>query len=268
MLRIKLQQGSKENTAYRIKINHETIDQGILVDEVEFLEYKGIDFKNSNNDVVSISCTNFLAGREIYIKAIEIDNTSIIAGDNFKYETIVSGCCEDIQQVIDGNYSDVVNMDRAGSVGHWIFKVSSNEEKSPRPGFSEPDSVLICFWNDNEKEFTPCLLDPTRQQVLDKERAECQRILDIERADHQKKLNEEIAEFKIAVDDWNKNDNDPALERAKVVWNEMWAWRGMGMDARFFGPDGVSQKLNDGRGEESISYKGIDKPIIKEGDNQ
>ena len=48
----------------------------------------------------------------------------------------------------------------------------------------------------------------------------------------------------------------------------MWAWRGMGMDARFFGPDGVSQKLNDGRGEDSISYKGIDKPIIKEGDNQ
>lgn len=218
MLRIKLEQGRKENTTYRIKINNEIIDQGILFDKSEFLEYKGVTFDNSNNDVVSISCTNFFAGRELYIKAIEVNDNHIIAGDNFKYESIVSGCCEDIQQIIEGNYNNIVNMDRAGSVGEWIFKVSPDEE--------------ICFWNDDKKDFTPCVLRPTSSQ----------------------KYLQEVAEFKKAVDEW-------ALVNA-----EHHAVRyGRGRDATFSGPDGkkilgLSQGLHD--------REGIDKPITNEGENQ
>jgi len=127
MLRIKLTPGAEKDTCYRIKINNEIIDTGILYTNDTMLEYKGIFVDPRESiDFVSISCTNFYAGRKIFIQEIQVNDVVITAGRNFGHKHIVSGCSKNIQQVMEGDYSDIVTMDRAGGMGDWIFIVSPN----------------------------------------------------------------------------------------------------------------------------------------------
>ena len=129
MLRIKLTPGTAKDTCYRIKINDEIIDNGILYTNDTVLEYKGI-FVNPREsiDIVSVGCTNFYSGREIFIQEIQVNDVIITADDNFGHEHIVSGCSKNIQKVIEGDYSDIVTLDRAGSMGDWLFLVEPNDD--------------------------------------------------------------------------------------------------------------------------------------------
>ena len=128
MLRIKITPGIESDTCYRIKINNEVIDNGILFTDDAVLEYKGIfaDPRESI-DFVSIGCTNFFTGREIFIQEIQVNDVIVTAGENFGHKHIVSGCSRNIQQIMEGDYSDIVTMDRAGGVGDWIFIVLPND---------------------------------------------------------------------------------------------------------------------------------------------
>ena len=128
MLRIKLTPGTEKNTCYRIKINNKIIDTGILYKNNTVLEYKGIFVDPRESiDFISISCTNFYTGREIFIQEIHVNDLVITAGKNFGHEHIVSGCSKNIKQVIEGDYSDIITLDRAGSMGDWLFLVTPND---------------------------------------------------------------------------------------------------------------------------------------------
>tara|TARA_B100000809_G_scaffold260901_1_gene308705 strand:+ start:588 stop:1070 length:483 start_codon:yes stop_codon:yes gene_type:complete len=121
--------------AYRIKINNKIIDQGILMSEdsllwtqkqPEMLVYKEITFDNESTSWISVTCTNSGSGREIYIQEIQVDNVIIKVNANFGHEHIVSGCSKNIEAVMERDFSDVVTMDRAGTMGDWIFAVKPN----------------------------------------------------------------------------------------------------------------------------------------------
>ena len=121
--------------AYCIKINNKIIDQGILMSEdsllwtqkqPEMLVYKEITFDNESTSWISVTCTNSGSGREIYIQEIQVDNVIIKVNANFGHEHIVSGCSKNIEAVMERDFSDVVTMDRAGTMGDWIFAVKPN----------------------------------------------------------------------------------------------------------------------------------------------
>ena len=122
--------------AYRIKINNEIIYHGILMSEdsllwtqkqPEMLIYKGITFADKESTSwVSVACTNSGAGREIFIQEIQVDDVIVTAQGNFGHEHIVSGCSKNKEAVMKRDFSDVVTMDRAGTMGDWIFAVKPN----------------------------------------------------------------------------------------------------------------------------------------------
>jgi len=92
-------------TCYRIKIDNEIIDQGILYTQNEkpwmqreptVLEYKGISFEVKNGKfpwkpyIVSVTCTNAGGGREIYIQEIVVNDVNVISqGRGESYNKLV-----------------------------------------------------------------------------------------------------------------------------------------------------------------------------------
>lgn len=124
MLKIKLQQQPESNTWYRVKINGEIIDHGVLQDTEETLCYKGLKFSNSTRTFVSISCTH---DRELVVKELHMYDSRVIVGNTWDTDQIASAASADISDVINGNFDSIVMSSSVGGNKEWIFVIESDE---------------------------------------------------------------------------------------------------------------------------------------------
>ena len=116
MLKIKLQQQPESNTWYRVKINGEIIDHGVLQDTEETLCYKGLNFSNSTRTFVSISCPH---DRELVVKELHMYDSRVIVGNTWDTDQIASAASADISDVINGNFDSIVMSSSVGGNKEW-----------------------------------------------------------------------------------------------------------------------------------------------------
>jgi len=129
MLKIKLEQDSNTNSYYRIKINGELLDYGFLENKEELLCYKGIKFSDKEKTYISISCSDdrFLRVNEISFYTSRVVSSKDSKYKNWNTDHIASGVVENINEVMQGDFSNVILSDAVGGNREWFFVIEIDE---------------------------------------------------------------------------------------------------------------------------------------------
>ena len=127
MLKIKLEQSDpNSNTWYALKINGEIFDHGIISDNnIETLIYKNFSDSIKQRTYISIEAPN---DRSIIIKEISYCDIDV--------EVKSSGTTDNINEVVNGNFDNLILSPNAGGNREWVFVL-------------EPDET-ISLWNGEE----------------------------------------------------------------------------------------------------------------------
>lgn len=127
MLKIKLRRETEDSVNkiwYKIKLNGNIVDYGILHEIEETLGYVGLNFIPNKRNIISLSCSD---EGILIVKELRFLDSRTIAGENFSYDKLISGGVENINEVINEDFSNAQLSSHVGFNKEWFFSLEEDQ---------------------------------------------------------------------------------------------------------------------------------------------
>ena len=129
MLKIKLRRETEDSVNkiwYKIKLNGNIVDYGILHDIEETLGYVGLNFIPNKRNIISLSCSD---EGTLIVKELRFLDSRAIAGErtSFNYYKLISGGVENINEVLNEDFSNVQQSSQVGFNKEWFFSLEEDQ---------------------------------------------------------------------------------------------------------------------------------------------
>ena len=127
MLKIKLRRETEDSVNkiwYKIKLNGNIVDYGILHEIEETLGYVGLNFIPNKRNIISLSCSD---EGILIVKELRFLDSRAIAGENFSYDKLISGGVENINEVINEDFSNAQQSSHVGFNKEWFFSLEEDQ---------------------------------------------------------------------------------------------------------------------------------------------
>lgn len=167
MLKIKLRRETEDSVNkiwYKIKLNGNIVDYGILHEIEETLGYVGLNFIPNKRNIISLSCSD---EDTLIVKELHFLDSRAIVGENFSYDKLVSGGVENINEVLNEDFSNVQKSSQVGFNKEWFFSL----EEDQTIAIYDPEASDTGWWNFPSKPETPVyrILECSNGDILDGE---------------------------------------------------------------------------------------------------